>query len=424
MAESTNVGFVGSMLVFYFFAAIVIWLGILSVRGGQRFAEHLRVDTARPLPGFTPFVSVIAPTRGLDQGLHENLTALFEQDYPEYEIIFVTDEKGDPSLNVIGEVKRSVGATSGGSHEGKISTRVVIAGAAVDSGQKVHNLRAAVGKIDSRSEVLAFVDADARPQIHWLRSLVAPLHDRRIGAATGYRWFIPLHGGLASHLCSVWNASIASALGESDDKNFCWGGSTAIRRETFERLNIRERWRGTVSDDFALTNALKEAKLPIHFVPACLIASFEDCSFRQLIEFTTRQLKITRVYASHLWKAALIGSLLFVLVFFGGIALVTARAVLGLSFWLPLLLLCLIFILGALKGYIRLRAVLLPLTKYSRELSGTLWAHVLLWPLTSALFLYNGVAAAFSRRIEWRGIGYELKSPTEAVIIRGTDLSL
>lgn len=406
------------MLVFYFFAAIVFSLGVLSLCSGQRFAEYVRLDIAKPLPDFTPFVSVIAPTRGLDQGLRENLTALFQQEYPAYEIIFVTDEKSDPSLNMIEEVKRSVASAPGRSHETNISTRVVIAGATVDSGQKVHNLRVAVGDVDSRSEVLVFVDADARPQVLWLRSLVAPLHDQRIGAVTGYRWFIPIHGGLASHLCSVWNASIASALGENDDKNFCWGGSTAIRRNTFERLEIRERWRGTVSDDFALTNALKEAHLPIHFAPACLTASLEDCTFRDLFEFTTRQLKITRVYASHLWKAALMGSLLFVVVFFGGIALVIARALLRLPFCLPLLMLCLIFVLGALKGYIRWRAVQEPLAKYSRKLSGTLWAHLLLWPITSALFLYNGIAALLSRRIEWRGITYELKSSTETVIIR------
>jgi ceramide glucosyltransferase len=406
------------MLVFYFFAVIVIWLGIVSVRGGKRFAKYLRLDTVRPLPDFTPFVSVIAPTRGLDQGLHENLAALFQQEYPDYEIIFVTDEESDLSLSVIEEVKRSFASAPRRPDDKNISTRVVIAGAAVDSGQKVHNLRVAVGEIDSRSEVLAFVDADARPQVHWLRSLVAPLHDQRLGAATGYRWFIPLHGGLASHLCSVWNASIVSALGENEGQNFCWGGSTAIRREIFEQLNIRERWRGTVSDDFALTNALKEAHLPIHFVPACLTVSLEDCTYKELVEFTTRQVKITRVYASHLWKAALIGSLLFVSVFFGGIVLVITRAVLGLSFWIPLLLLGLICVLGAVKAQVRLRAVQLPLAKYRQELSETLPAHVLLWPITSALFLYNCVAAMFSRRIEWRGIRYELKSPTEAVIIR------
>jgi ceramide glucosyltransferase len=409
---------VASMLVFYFFATIVIWLGILSLRGGNRFAQYLRVETARPLPDFTPFVSIIAPTRGLDQGLHENLTALFQQEYPDYEVIFVTDAESDPSLTVIEDVTRSVAVAPGRTHDQGVITRVLIAGAAVDSGQKVHNLRVAVGEIDPRSEALVFVDADARPQIHWLRSLVAPLHDQRIGAATGYRWFLPSDGGLASHLCSVWNASIVSALGANEEQNFCWGGSTAILRDTFERLNIRERWRGTVSDDFALTNALKEAHLPIHFVPACLTISLADCSFRELLEFTTRQVKITRVYAGHLWKAALIGSLLFVSVFFGGLVLVITRVLLGLTFWFPLLLLSLIGVLGVIKAHVRLRAVQLPLARYRRELSRTLPAHLVFWPLTSALFLYNCLAAMFSRQIEWRGITYELKSSTEAVIIR------
>lgn len=404
------------MLVFYFFAAIVLWLGILSVRGGLRFTDYVKTEIARPLSSFTPFVSVIAPTRGVHPGVEQNLSALFQQDYPDYEIVFVTDTASDPSLKVIENVKTTHSNSD-------IATRVVIAGAAVDCGQKVHNLRVAVGKIDSRSEALVFVDADARPQVHWLRSLVAPLHDQSIGATTGYRWFIPLRGGLSSQLCSVWNASIASSLGASSDKNFCWGGSTAIRRTMFDDLRIKEHWQGTVSDDFALTNALRAAHLPIHFVPACLTASLEDCTFRQLIEFTTRQLKITRVYSSHLWKAALIGSLLFVLVFFGGMVLVAARGFSGLSYSLPLSLLVVIFVFGAIKSYIRLRSVELPLAKYKKELRKTLPAHLLLWPLTSALFLYNSLAAMLSRRIEWRGITYELKSPTEAVIIRDIDLT-
>jgi cellulose synthase/poly-beta-1,6-N-acetylglucosamine synthase-like glycosyltransferase len=275
----------------------------------------------------------------------------------------------------------------------------------------------AVTKVDPRSEVLVFVDTDARPQSNWLRSLVEPLSDQSIGAASGYRWFISEHGGLASQLRSVWNASIASALGEREDKNFCWGGSTAIRRATFEKLQVSERWQGTVSDDFTLTRVLQEAKLPVHFVPACLVASLGDCSTIELFEFTNRQLKITRVYAAHLWKPVLIGSLLFCGVFFGGFVLAITRALLGLSYGLPLAALALIYALGAGKAYIRLKAMAIPLAAYRGQLSRSLPAHLLLWPFASALYLCNALAAAFSRRIKWRGITYELKSATEAVII-------
>lgn len=399
------------MWIFYSLALIVLGLGILSLRGGIRFAEYVRRETARPFADFTPYASVIAPCRGQDQGLRDNLAALFLQDYPAYEIIFVTDSATDPSLSLMEEARQSE------TNAQQVSASVVIAGEATDSGQKVHNLRVAVGEISSQSEVLVFVDSDARPDEKWLRTLVAPLQSQEIGAATGYRWFIPVRGGLASSLRSVWNGSIASALGEQGQKNFCWGGSTAIRRETFERLSIRERWRGTVSDDFTLTRILHEAKLPIHFVPACLVASLEDCSFGELIEFTSRQLKITRVYAAHLWKPVLIGSLLFSSVFFGGLALVVVRAALGLSLGLLLTLLCAIFLLGSAKAYLRLRAVSIPLARYRNQVRRSLPAHLFLWPIASLLYLYNAIAAAASRRIEWRGITYELKSPTEAVII-------
>jgi cellulose synthase/poly-beta-1,6-N-acetylglucosamine synthase-like glycosyltransferase len=398
------------MTVFYFFAAIVIWLGILSLRGGFSFAAYVRREASRPLTDFTPFASVIAPCRGLEEGLPENLAALFEQDYPTYEIIFVTDRVDDPSLVVVNAMIERHSAFN-------VSARVLIAGEAIDCGQKVHNLSAAVPKVDPRSEVLVFVDTDARPASDWLRKLVEPLHDEKIGAASGYRWFIPVAGGFASQLRSVWNASIASALGEREDKNFCWGGSTAICRVTFERLNVLERWRGTVSDDFTLTRVLQEAKLPIHFVPACLVPSLGDCTVRELLEFTNRQLKITRTYAAHLWKPLLIGSLLFSLVFFGGLALVTVRAILGLSFVLPLVVVFVIYLLGAAKAYIRFRAVTVLLAGYGKRLSQSLPAHLVLWPVASALYFGNALVAGFSRRIVWRGITYELNSASEAVII-------
>lgn len=399
------------MFAFYFFAAIVIWLGFLSLRSGLNFAAYVRREIARPLPDFTPFVSVIAPCRGLEDGLRENLSALFQQDYPRYEIVFVTDRADDSSLGVVEEV-RTVEATSG-----RVSSRVVIAGEAIGCGQKVHNLRVAVSNVDPETQALVFVDTDARPQATWLRSLVAPLADEGLGSASGYRWFIPDRGGLASQLRSVWNASIASALGAREDKNFCWGGSTAIRRTTFEKLQVSAAWQGTVSDDFTLTRVLQEAKLPIHFVPACLVASIGDCSASDLLEFSNRQLKITRVYAPHLWKPVLIGSLLFCAVFFGGFILVFARAIMRLSYALPLLALLLVYLLGAAKAYVRLKAVNIPLANYQKQLSRSLPWHLLLWPFASALYLCNALAAGFSRRIKWRGITYELKSATEAVII-------
>lgn len=402
-----------TLIFFYFLAAISIWLGFLSLCGGVRFARYLQAELAKDYPEFTPPVTVFVPCRGLDEGLKENISAIFSQDYPIFEIVFVTDRRDDPAIRIIDEARRSFTWESGP------TMQVIIAGPATDSGQKVHNLRVAVGHADPKSEVFVFVDTDGRPQPDWLISLVRPLQDPAIGAATGYRWFVPVKGGLASHLRSVWNSSIASALGAQTKRNFCWGGSTAIRRETFEGVKVTERWRGTVSDDFAMTAALHEIDLPIKFVPQCLTPSFEDCTLSELFEFSNRQLKITRAYAAHLWKGVLTGSVLFVFVFFGGIGFVSIRAMMGLSFATPLVLLLVIFLMGAMKAHLRLTAVRLAISDQRLGSLGTTFAHLFLWPCGSLLYLCNSLAATFSRRITWRGITYELKSASETVIIRG-----
>lgn len=406
------------LLIFYFLAAISIYLGLLSLRGGIRFVRYLQSELTKDYSEFTPFVTVLLPLRGMDDGLKDNVTAVFAQDYPNFEVLFVSGEEDDSAWKVVEAARQSFSAKSGPTMQS------VIAGPATDRGQKVHNLSVAINCAHPSSDIFVFVDSDERVSSNWLRSLVAPLQDETIGATTGYRWFVPARGGFASHLQSVWNASIASALGADGKKNFCWGGSTAIRRTTFDQCKVREHWRGTVSDDFAMTRALHEAGLPIKFVPQCLTPSFEDSSVRELIEFTTRQLKITRAYATHLWKAVLFGSAIFVVTFFGGVALVLTRAATGHSFATPLFLLLIMFTMGAMKSHLRLRAIA-SVIQDARIISfGSTLAHVTFWPLASALYFYNAVVAAISRRINWRGITYELKSPNETVIIRGQDREL
>jgi len=400
---------------FYFFAAISIYLGALSLRGGVRFVRYLRAELSQDYPEFTPFATVFVPLRGIDEGLKENIAVVLAQGYPSYEIIFVSDDENDPAWRVVEDARRSFAGESGP------ALQTIVAGRAVDRGQKVHNLGVAISRAHEHSEVFVFVDSDARPRVDWLRSLVASLQDENVGAATGYRWFVPVGGGFASHLRSVWNAAIASALGADEKKNFCWGGSTAIRRSTFEKSKVLEHWRGTVSDDFALTRAVHEAGLPIKFAPRCLTPSFEGCSLGELAEFTTRQLKITRAYAAHLWKAVLFGSVIFVITFFGGIALVAARALMHLPIATALVLLLILFAMGATKSYLRLRAVATIIDHPKVKSFASTLAHISLWPIASALYLYNALAAGASRRINWRGIIYELKSPNETVIIRADE---
>lgn len=399
------------IFVFYFFALVLIVLSYKSFRGGINYLNFFKTELAKTPSQFTPFASVIAPCKGIDNELRENLSALLSQEYPDYEIVFVVDDETDAAVPVIRESMSNNSRPS----------RLVIAPKTTSSSQKVENLREAVLHAEDISEVLVFVDSDARPGRNWLRDLIAPLADEKIGAATGYRWFISPSANFASEMLSVWNASIASSLGPNLKSNFCWGGSTAIRRDVFEKLDIRERWRGTLSDDFTVTRAVKEAGMSVFFVPQALSPSIENFSLSGLVEFTTRQMKITRVYSPDLWIAAFIGSGIFNLVFIWGIAIIIYRLFYGGRIWPAAAALVLVSAFSVGKSWLRSKAVKLVLKDHGAELSRQSFWQNTLWALSPALFFFNAAAAALSRKITWRGITYELKSPSETVILERSE---
>lgn len=395
------------MIIFYFLSAVLVFLSWKSFRGGINYLDFFKTELAKQKSQFTPFATIIAPCRGIDSDLKENLTALFRQDYPVYEIAFVVDDANDPTVSVI---EKTI-------DENNVSAKIIVAGKASESSQKIHNLRCAVLEADEKSEIFVFVDSDARPNENWLRDLIAPLRDEKIGCSTGYRWFISKKGNFASEMRSVWNASIASALGANTNSNFCWGGSMALRRETFEKLDIREKWRGTLSDDFVVTRTMKQARLPIYFVPQALTASVEDCDFGELFEFTTRQMKITRVYAPNLWTASFIGSFLFNLIVIWAISIIAFGSTSSFSRWFSAGALALVCFFSIGKAWLRLKAVSLVLTNYEKQLKRQFWTQNTLWILSPALFFYNAFCALISRKIVWRGIRYKLISSDRTSIL-------
>ena len=137
----------------------------------------------------------------------------------------------------------------------KVDAGLVVAGTATDSGQKVHNLLAATVDLADDVRFLAFVDSDARPAADWLRQLVQRLDQPGVVAATAYRWLVPRKAGLGNHLVHALDAGVASLIGPGRH-HLVWGGSWAVRRDTFESAQLRAAWRGTLSDDLVAAQVL------------------------------------------------------------------------------------------------------------------------------------------------------------------------
>nr|NIR51905.1 glycosyltransferase family 2 protein [candidate division KSB1 bacterium]NIR68887.1 glycosyltransferase family 2 protein [candidate division KSB1 bacterium]NIS27254.1 glycosyltransferase family 2 protein [candidate division KSB1 bacterium]NIT74139.1 glycosyltransferase family 2 protein [candidate division KSB1 bacterium]NIU27988.1 glycosyltransferase family 2 protein [candidate division KSB1 bacterium] len=291
---------------------LAILRSLASLIDSVRYRKTAENALEEAYPHFAPKVSLIVPCKGIDPGFDDNIRSLLNQDYQHFEIIFVTETTDDPAYSRLKDILSRINRSA---------SKLVTAGVTDKCAQKIHNLLHAVQKANAEAEVLVFADSDIRVHGSWLRHLVRPLQDQRVGATTGYRWYMPIKGNFWSLVRSVWNMTSANVL-FSNKYNFAWGGSMAIRKDTFEALHIARKWQTGLSDDMILSQAVKAGGYGIKFVPQSIVATYEKTSWRSLLEWTSRQLTIVRMYEPKLWKFAAFPQWLFNFIFLLGFYLV------------------------------------------------------------------------------------------------------
>lgn len=393
--------------LFYLLITIQILLGTYLAWQGVQWLAYVRRRLYSD-PGFyAPRVALLCPCKGVEPGLERNLVALTEFERQNYEIFFILASEKDPARTIIERVAQS----------SRIKANVVIAGHPINCGEKVNNLRVAVEQLPEEFEVLVFADSDGRPGKHWLHHLVAPLADSRVGATTTMRWLVPNVVNLPTLLLAAWNAPIVTMLGEKM-RNFCWGGGTAIRRSTFEQCGVLDEWKSSVSDDYSLTRALEHKALSIVFIPECLTLSYVETDFERLLEFTNRQILITRVYSGKMWRAAALTHFLYCFTLVLGVYLILTTLFAGRPAFHLVLLTFLPLLLSSIRGVLRLTGVTEALPAVRGQIVAQAWIYVLLTLFVPFLYLLNFVHSLVTRKIHWRGAVYELISPQQTKILR------
>lgn len=391
---------------FYLLAMTQILLGAYLVWQGVQWLAYVR-RRGYADPGFyAPRVALLCPCKGIEPGLERNLVSLTEFERQNYEVFFILASERDPARAIIDRVAKS----------SRVKTNVILAGNPVNCGEKVNNLRTAVEQLPEDFEVVVFADSDCRPGRHWLHHLVAPLSDSRVGASTTMRWFVPNSNNLPTVLLAAWNAPIVTMLGEKA-KNFCWGGGTAIRRSVLEQSGALDEWKNSVSDDYSLTRALERNGRTIVFIPECLTLSYVEATFEGLLEFTNRQILITRVYAIKMWRAALLTHVLYCLTLVLGLYLILTTTLAGRPAFHLVVLTFLPMLLSAIRGVLRLTGVTEALPAARAQILGQAWIYVLLTMFVPFLYLANFVNSLVTRKIRWRGLSYELISPQQTRIL-------
>ena len=278
-------------LAIYSFVS-VIFAGWLLIAATACFcAFNCQLDPPPIETGYNPSTVVIIPVRGVPEHLDAFWRGIRSQIYWPFRVVFAVESNDDPAYAAL----RSL--TDGP------PTEVIIAGAASCRSQKVHNLLAALLNLRPDDAAIVFADADIVPPADWLMRLIRPLCDPLNDATSGYRWMVPTDEQWSTAFACIANASVATLL-RLRPLNVAWGGSTALRRETFDVLDLKTWWDRTLVDDFALTQSVRAHGGYVYGPRYVLVPTPVSYSWTQALAFGRRQYLYVRMYARPLWLLA------------------------------------------------------------------------------------------------------------------------
>ena len=213
--------------------------------------RFFRRERARPLPDFTPAVSILKPVRGLDFATFENFASFCRQDYPDYEIIFCVNDLTDAAVPAIQKLcleypHRKIRLLSGADQLG--------------SNRKVNNL--ALMAREAQHEFLIQSDGDVRVGPNYLREMVAPFTDKAVGVASCFYRGIA-EPNLGAELEAVGAASdfFAGALVAEwmEGITFALGASVATTKSWLAKIGGYEALTNLLADDYELGNRVHKA---------------------------------------------------------------------------------------------------------------------------------------------------------------------
>jgi cellulose synthase/poly-beta-1,6-N-acetylglucosamine synthase-like glycosyltransferase len=384
-----------SLAAFCAFVAI-LFLGF-QVYWACRFALRYSLrSTPKLMANRLPRATVLLCIRGADPSLLNCLNGLLHQDYPDYDIRIVIDSADDPAWDI-------VRSTLARSDLPTVKVNVLVNRQETCS-LKLSALVQAIGELDESTEVVALIDADVVPYRHWLRDLVQPMVDPQVGATSGVRWYMPrAQSNWGTLVRAAWNAA---ACAQMDALQIPWGGSMAFRAELFRKSDLLERWARSFVEDTGSHQVLRSLGLLLCHVPQATMVNHETIDLSDCFRFIRRQLLNARLYHES-WPVILAMSIGTPLALAGAMVPALTDGLWQWSAALGALLFAsfstTVFFLSIADRQINRLAQKRGAPPYPYP-----WKLLLALPLTQAVYLAALVSACFIRKIEWRGITYQV----------------
>jgi ceramide glucosyltransferase len=257
-------------------AALPFVYYLLAAYSARRFFR-----TRRPLVDeFTPHVSVLKPVRGLDRASYENFASFCRQDYPDYEILFAVADEDDPATDV---VRRLIASFP------ERSVRLLIGAPDLGPSSKVNKLCRLTS--EAHHDLLVINDSDVRVTPDYLRAVVAPFRDPRVGAVTCLYTGIT-DGHLAGDLEAIGIATDFAAgvlaAWRLEGVKFALGATMATTRERLRDIGGFEALASYCAEDFQLGHRIAALGYLVELAPYVVSS---ECAARTLRGYFQHQLR-------------------------------------------------------------------------------------------------------------------------------------
>ncbi len=235
---------------------------------------------------FTPPVSNLKPIRGLDPDAYENFATFCRQDYPDYELLFCVGEEDDRVVPVLQKLARDF-------PERRI--RVLFGSGGRGSNDKVVKLARLVS--EAQHEVVVISDSDVRVQPDYLRTVVAPLADPKVGAVTCF--YVPIvEKTLTESLQTIgmfsdFYAGILVAR-QLDGVKFALGPTIATTRTRLAGFGGYGAIEDRPADDLLVGRLIAEQGYEVELLPYTILTVTDYQSLRDLLHKRLRWIVVMR----------------------------------------------------------------------------------------------------------------------------------
>jgi len=224
---------------------------------------------------FVPPVSVLKPLHGAEPDLEENLTSFFEQDYPEFEILFSARHASDAGL----KTARRVAARFP-----EVKARMLVCGDPPWPNPRTYSLETM--RREARYPILVASDSDVRVGPGYLASVVEPLSDPKVGMVTCLYRGVARRGLWAQLEAMGMSVEMTSGVLVADmleGMKFALGPSMTIRQSTIENIGGLKKVAEYYADDFVLGNWTAKAGERVELATYVVEHHVLNASFRGTI---------------------------------------------------------------------------------------------------------------------------------------------